>query len=93
MITRNLIGIKTLDSIIDLVNKSIPISTAIRATQVDQHIHHRVAWDIVKADIEGNKQATRPDWLKPEPIVQSSPPNWQLKNGLKGKWINTDIGE
>jgi len=79
---RQLIGLVALDKILHLVKKRIPIATAVRVVGIDQEMHSRTAYNIVKADLAGKHRITRPEWLKPEPAIQTSPDGYFLTNGF-----------
>ena len=90
MKARKLIGLKTLNEICRLVASRIPIATAIRSTGIEDYIHARTAYDIVKADIEGKTATTRPEWLAYAPMVQEAPDDWLLDGGFDGKWVHAN---
>lgn len=80
---RSLLGTKMLDKAIQMhKEKRIPISTVVKVLEIDKHMHYRTAYDIIRAEIEGFSKLTRPEWLKPEPIKQTAPQGWLLKNGF-----------
>jgi hypothetical protein len=86
---RKLIGLTALDEAITLImEKRLTIATVVKLLEIDQHMHYRTAYDIIKADMRGLKKATRPNWLEDTPVVQESPPHWFLHNGLtlEGYW-------
>ena len=87
---RSLIGTDTLDKAKVYIQKRIPVATVIRVLDIDKYMHQRTAFDIIKADMDGNHKATRPEWLKPEPIVQQAPENWRLFAGLSSFWVHED---
>lgn len=89
MKARQLLGQDTLDKAIRLVNKRIPIATVVRILALDDVIHYRTAFNLIKADMQGLSAVTRPSWLTAEPTVQTAPDHWALVGGMtdKGKWI------
>jgi len=84
---RKLIGIATLDKAKDYVEMQIPIATIVKVLGLDSGMHYRTAFDIIKADLAGAHETTRPDWLNNYPAIQTSPDNWYLQGDLKtGHW-------
>ncbi len=84
---RKLIGTSTLDKAIAKYNDHIPIASIVKVLNLD--MHYRTAFNIIKADLDGLYNVTRPEWLVESPSVQTAPDGWVLLNGMtsKGKWI------
>ena len=89
---RLMIGIKTLDKAIILSKKLIPIATIVKVFSLDDLMHYRTAYDIIKADKEGRYEISRPEWLEDEPYIQKTPEGWNLVGGIKfGHWEYKEI--
>jgi hypothetical protein len=84
---RKLLGLKVLDEAVMMAqDRRVPIATITRVLNLD--MHYRVAYNLIKADMEGLTNLTRPDWLEAEPAIQVTPKEWELIGGLTedGYW-------
>lgn len=74
---KRLIGLLALEKARSLLNLGVPITTIHTQLGLDEHMHYKTTYVILKADSQGHTHATRPEWLQDEPLIQVAPDGWQ----------------
>ena len=84
---RWMIGLNTLNEAVRLYKKMNPIAGIVRLLELDEVMHYKTAYNIIRADRDLQYKSTRPEWLKAEPLVQQAPEGWTLLGGVfNGHW-------
>ena len=91
---RLMVGLKTLNEARKLKRKLLTITFIWKFLDIDRIMGYRTFYDILRADIEGRRDISRPEWLQDEPYIQKAPTGWNLVGGMKfGHWVNDNLGD